>query len=179
MADLRAQVKARLMVPLEKMSWRRLLRKLRNQFLTGIFLTVPIGIVILILVWLFVSIDNILEPVVKAIFGYKRHYILILLRLSCFATLVRPFSAVRYRYPSLVVLNPANLLHNAQYDELPLHHLFPMLYPVLSLLHRFSVLWWHLRVLYISSLAEVLPGSLAIALHRLHYPIPQVLFDHR
>ena len=71
MADLRAQVKARLMVPLEKMSWRRLLRKLRNQFLTGIFLTVPIGIVILILVWLFVSIDNILEPVVKAIFGYK------------------------------------------------------------------------------------------------------------
>lgn len=71
MADLRAQVKARLMVPLEKMSWRRLLRKLRNQFLTGIFLTVPIGIVILILVWLFVSIDNILEPVVKAIFGHK------------------------------------------------------------------------------------------------------------
>ncbi len=71
MADLRAQVKARLMVPLEKVPWRRLLRKLRNQFLTGIFVTVPIGIVILILVWLFVSIDNILEPVVKAIFGHK------------------------------------------------------------------------------------------------------------
>jgi len=45
------------------------MKRMRNHFLAGVFLIVPIGIVILILVWLFVSIDNILEPIVKTIFG--------------------------------------------------------------------------------------------------------------
>ena len=56
---------------LERISWRYFLRKLRNQFLTGIFVVVPIGIVILILVWVFVSIDGIREPIVRAIFGHQ------------------------------------------------------------------------------------------------------------
>ncbi len=56
---------------LRMLHWRWLIRRLRNHFLAGIFVAVPIGIVILILVWLFVSIDNILEPIVRAIFGHK------------------------------------------------------------------------------------------------------------
>jgi uncharacterized membrane protein len=44
-------------------------KKLRAQFLAGILVIVPLGATILILVWLFNSIDHILQPVVNAIFG--------------------------------------------------------------------------------------------------------------
>ena len=49
-----------------KESWGK---KLRAQFLAGILVTVPIGATVLILVWLFNSIDNILQPSVNAVFG--------------------------------------------------------------------------------------------------------------
>lgn len=45
----------------------QLLRKLRTQFLTGIVVAVPIGATILILLWIFRSIDSILQPVAVAI----------------------------------------------------------------------------------------------------------------
>jgi len=53
----------------KRISWRWLIRRLRTQFLTGIIVVIPIGITILILVWVFTSVDNILEPLIKLIFG--------------------------------------------------------------------------------------------------------------
>ena len=45
-------------------------RKLRAQFVTGILVVVPIGAAILILIWIFVTIDNILKPVATSLLGY-------------------------------------------------------------------------------------------------------------
>lgn len=49
--------------------WGWLGKKLRAQFLTGTIAVVPLGATILILTWIFVAIDNILQPIIKAIFG--------------------------------------------------------------------------------------------------------------
>ncbi len=46
-----------------------LLRNLRRNFLAGILVVVPLGIVVFILVWFFVNVDNILQPIIKTIFG--------------------------------------------------------------------------------------------------------------
>jgi uncharacterized membrane protein len=46
----------------------RLLRVLRKHFLAGILVVVPLGAAILILAWLFTSIDNILQPLIEGIF---------------------------------------------------------------------------------------------------------------
>ena len=51
-------------------SWNWLGKKLRRQFLTGLLVMVPLGATILILTWIFTSIDNILQPVIKAILGH-------------------------------------------------------------------------------------------------------------
>ena len=48
-----------------------LLRTLRKHFLAGILVVVPIGVVILILVWFFSTIDSLLQPIIKAIFGQE------------------------------------------------------------------------------------------------------------
>ena len=47
-----------------------LFKRLRTRFLAGIITIVPIVATILILAWIFISIDNILQPVIKAIWGY-------------------------------------------------------------------------------------------------------------
>jgi len=52
-----------------KSLWSRVGRRLRRDFLAGILVIVPLAATILILKWLFVSIDGILEPVVEAAFG--------------------------------------------------------------------------------------------------------------
>ena len=44
-------------------------KKLRAQFGTGILVVVPIGVTILILVWIFVTLDNILQPIIRSIWG--------------------------------------------------------------------------------------------------------------
>jgi uncharacterized membrane protein len=49
-----------------KESWGK---KLRAQFLAGVLVVVPAGASILILIWVFNAIDNILQPVVLAIVG--------------------------------------------------------------------------------------------------------------
>ena len=46
-------------------------RNLRKHFLTGILVVVPIGVVILALTWFFSTIDNLLQPIIKAIFGQE------------------------------------------------------------------------------------------------------------
>lgn len=45
-----------------------LIRALRRHFLAGILVVVPLGAAILVLAWLFTSIDHILQPIIKGIF---------------------------------------------------------------------------------------------------------------
>jgi uncharacterized membrane protein len=45
-----------------------LLKALRKHFLAGILVVVPLGIATWILVWLFISIDNILQPIITGVF---------------------------------------------------------------------------------------------------------------
>ena len=49
--------------------WSWLYKNLRRQFLTGFLVVVPVGATILILVWIFNTIDNILQPLIQFIFG--------------------------------------------------------------------------------------------------------------
>jgi len=46
-------------------------KTLRGQFITGLIVIVPLGASILILVWLFTSIDNILQPIINRIAGHN------------------------------------------------------------------------------------------------------------
>lgn len=48
-----------------------ILKKLGGQFLAGILVIVPIGITILILIWLFNLIDNILQPLIFQLWGQR------------------------------------------------------------------------------------------------------------
>lgn len=50
--------------------WGRLGGKLRTQFLAGIIVLVPIGITILIFIWIFNTIDSILQPVLRPMLGH-------------------------------------------------------------------------------------------------------------
>ena len=49
--------------------FRRVGRKLRTQFLTGVVAIIPISVTLGILVWIFVTVDNFLAPLVKLAFG--------------------------------------------------------------------------------------------------------------
>ena len=51
-------------------SWSWLGKNLRKQFLTGILVMVPISATILILIWIFTTVDNILQPVIQLIVGH-------------------------------------------------------------------------------------------------------------
>ncbi len=44
-------------------------RKLRRQFIAGIIVTVPIGVTVWLVIWIFTSIDSILQPAVSSILG--------------------------------------------------------------------------------------------------------------
>ncbi len=44
-------------------------KTLRNQFIAGLIVMIPLGATVLILVWLFNSIDHILQPLIMAIFN--------------------------------------------------------------------------------------------------------------
>jgi len=48
---------------------RGLMHTLRNQFVEGLLVIIPLGATILLLVWLFEAIDNILQPLVRVIWG--------------------------------------------------------------------------------------------------------------
>ena len=50
--------------------FRRLFqRRMRNNFLTGLLVIVPLSISIMILKWIFESIDNFLQPLIRTIWG--------------------------------------------------------------------------------------------------------------
>lgn len=53
----------------EKISRKRVGKRLRAQFIAGILVVVPIVIAILILVWLFNYIDGIAQPVAQSVLG--------------------------------------------------------------------------------------------------------------
>jgi uncharacterized membrane protein len=55
---------------IKKTSRKQVGKKLRAQFITGILVVVPIGAAILILRWLFLTFDNMLQPVAESLLGY-------------------------------------------------------------------------------------------------------------
>lgn len=54
-----------------EVSRKHLLQKMGAHFATGLITIVPIGITMLILAWLFTTVDNILEPLVNLIVGRR------------------------------------------------------------------------------------------------------------
>jgi len=50
--------------------WKRFLMKLQAILIAGLAVTVPIGLTVWIFIWIFNSIDNILQPAIRAIFGH-------------------------------------------------------------------------------------------------------------
>ena len=52
-------------------SWYHwLISRLRNHFLSGLLVVVPIAATILVLIWVFRTIDDILQPIIKVIVGH-------------------------------------------------------------------------------------------------------------
>jgi uncharacterized membrane protein len=47
----------------------QIIRAMRKHFLAGILVVVPLAIAVLILVWVFTAIDDVLQPIIKGIFG--------------------------------------------------------------------------------------------------------------
>jgi uncharacterized membrane protein len=59
------------MEQIKKTSRKQVGKKLRAQFITGILIVVPIVAAILILRWLFLTLDNMLQPVAESLLGYS------------------------------------------------------------------------------------------------------------
>jgi uncharacterized membrane protein len=53
-------------------SGKGVMRRLRRYFITGFLVSIPLGVTIFILVWIFNTIDNLLEPLTIHIWG---HYV--------------------------------------------------------------------------------------------------------
>jgi len=53
-----------------RVAWRWLGRKARGHFLAGILAVIPIAATVLILIWLFTTLDSILQPVIQLIWGH-------------------------------------------------------------------------------------------------------------
>jgi uncharacterized membrane protein len=49
----------------------RILNTLRNQFLIGLVMAVPLVVTYLVLAWLFDTVDNVLQPVIRFVTGYS------------------------------------------------------------------------------------------------------------
>jgi uncharacterized membrane protein len=45
-------------------------RKLRRYFITGFLISIPLGATIIILVWIFNAVDNLLQPLINQIWGH-------------------------------------------------------------------------------------------------------------
>jgi uncharacterized membrane protein len=52
-------------------TWRRVMRVVRKHFVAGIFITVPLAASFWVLNWVFVNIDETLQPFIELIFGKK------------------------------------------------------------------------------------------------------------
>ncbi|MDD3994589.1 MAG: DUF502 domain-containing protein, partial [Dehalococcoidales bacterium] len=47
-----------------------LLRNLRNNFLAGFLVVIPLAVAIYVIIWLFIKVDDILQPVITDIITY-------------------------------------------------------------------------------------------------------------
>jgi uncharacterized membrane protein len=54
----------------DKVSRNGVGRKLRRQFITGILVSIPLGATIIILIWIFNTVDNLLQPLITTIWGH-------------------------------------------------------------------------------------------------------------
>ena len=52
-------------------AWHRLMRTIRKHFLAGILVVVPVVAAIYVLYWFFITVDDILQPVIMWIFGRR------------------------------------------------------------------------------------------------------------
>ena len=52
-------------------TWRRIMRSVRKHFIAGVFITVPLAASFWVLSWVFVNVDEVLQPVIQLIFGRK------------------------------------------------------------------------------------------------------------
>jgi len=52
-------------------TWRKIIRTIRKHFIAGIFITVPLAASFWVLNWVFVNIDETLQPFIELIFGRK------------------------------------------------------------------------------------------------------------
>ena len=60
-----------MMASRHRTSWGWLARQLRNKFILGVVVIVPVSVTIWILAWVFNSIDNILQPTIRSIWGHS------------------------------------------------------------------------------------------------------------
>jgi len=51
----------------EEQHW--LVKNMRRNFITGLLVTVPAALVIIVLVWFFTTIDSVLQPIIEIFFG--------------------------------------------------------------------------------------------------------------
>jgi len=51
-------------------SWGWLAKQLRNKFFLGLLVIVPVSATIWLLIWVFNGIDNILQPIIKSVWGH-------------------------------------------------------------------------------------------------------------
>ncbi len=54
----------------DRVSGEGLGRKLRRYFITGTLVSIPLGVTIFILVWIFLTVDDLLEPLIIHIWGH-------------------------------------------------------------------------------------------------------------
>ena len=97
---------------------RRLGRALRAHFLAGILAVVPIGLTVWILVWLFTTIDNILQPAIQSVWGHSVPgvgfgiTILLIYLIGVIASNVLGSKLIRYGESLLARVPIARLLYN-------------------------------------------------------------------
>ncbi len=51
--------------------WNRFMKKFRTVLIAGLAVTIPIGLTVWIILWLFEKIDQILQPLIVRIFGHE------------------------------------------------------------------------------------------------------------
>lgn len=56
---------------IQKPPGHKILRDIRAHFLAGLVVIIPLGLTVLILVWAFTTVDNIIQPLLVYIFGHR------------------------------------------------------------------------------------------------------------
>jgi uncharacterized membrane protein len=51
--------------------WRRIMKAMRKHFLAGIIVVIPVAATLAVLIWFFINVDNVLQPVIEFFFGRR------------------------------------------------------------------------------------------------------------